>query len=87
MTTRLKLTSNEKFHIAGITLLFLSIVLMALAYEKVKKERKQYESLVGKTIILGRDTLTITNYDEGKEVYNLSNRVIIDKEYVMLHAN
>lgn len=77
---------KQKTNIVGISVIFILITVMTFMYLEIIKEHKISMSMIGKTIVIGKDTLTVTNYNDGKETYDLSNRVIVDADYVMLHA-
>jgi hypothetical protein len=84
--TKMKLTSGQKINILGITICLVIVISFSYGIEKKNRETKIIESFIGNTIIIGKDTLIVTNYNHSHNTYDLSNRVIIDKEYVMKNA-
>lgn len=82
----MELTSGQKINIVGIIICSIIVISFSYGIEKKNRETKIIESFIGKTIIIGKDTLIVTNYNHSHNTYDLSNRVIIDKEYVIKHA-
>jgi hypothetical protein len=82
----MKLTSGQKINIFGITICSVIVILFSYGIEKKNRELKISEIFIGKTIIIGKDTLIVTNYNYSHNTYDLSNRVIIDREYVIKNA-
>lgn len=81
-----RLNFKQKINIVGISVIFILITVMTFIYAAVIKEHKISMSMIGKTIVIGKDTLTVTNYNDGNETYDLSNRIIVDRDYVILNV-
>lgn len=81
-----RLNFKQKINIVGISVIFILITVMTFIYAAVIKEHKISMSMIGKTIVIGKDILTVTNYNDGNETYDLSNRIIVDRDYVILNV-
>lgn len=82
----MKLTSGQKINIFGITICSVIVFFFIEVYEIQNDERANLESFAGKTIVIGKDTLIVTDYNGSNGTYNLSNRVIVDEKYILKNA-
>lgn len=82
----MKLTSGQKISIFSISIILTLSFVFIYGINKVNDERANLESFVGKTIVIGKDTLIVTDYNGSNGTYNLSNRVIVDEKYILKNA-
>lgn len=83
---KMKLTSGQKISIIGSIICTVIVFYFNKIIQIENCKRANLESFVGKTIVIGKDTLMITDFNGSNDTYNLSNRVIIDKDYVLKHT-
>lgn len=82
----MKITSDKKIIILCISIILIVSIQFIYLINKVNHRRDKLESFVGKTIMIGKDTLIVTDYNGSNDTYNLSNRVIIDEDYILKNA-
>jgi hypothetical protein len=82
----MNLTIENKIHFIGIVICSVMIIGFSYIIEIENNKSDKYESFVGKTIEIGKDTLVVTDYNSSNNTYNLSNRVIVDREYILKNA-
>lgn len=82
----MKITKSQKSHILIISMILIISFIFIHFIHKVNHRRANLESFVGKTIIIGKDTLIVTDYNGSNKTYNLSNRVIVDEDYILKNA-
>lgn len=68
--------------IASIALLIYTAILTGDAVSKESDKYDARKELIGKRVVIDRDTLTITDYNYLKGNYTLSNGVKIDAKFV-----
>lgn len=68
-----------------VLLLFIAAATVLLAHyisKGIKEEKASYEVNIGKTIVIGGDTLMIVDYNSIFETYKLSNGTEVNKAIV-----
>ena len=70
-----------------ILVLYGTVVLIVQFRFKLKTRTEEYKSYLGKEFVLGRDTLTIINYNQFKYLFVLSNGTKINSQLVFNLGN
>jgi uncharacterized membrane protein YraQ (UPF0718 family) len=68
--------------IGAIVCVIMAFVIAYAISTQIDNKKKDLQSYVGKTVVVGKDTLTIVNYSMVFENFTLSNGTKVDEQFV-----